>query len=134
MKYLTGLFFSLLFISNTYATGAVFLCDASCDLLITFPNGGSIEAVEGLNITFGNGGELNLGEAGTVNRYPQPINLDFLTGGNLSLVLGESITFGDNGFITLGEGGNIEYSKMCIVSTGGVVIKAVWGYRHDHHC
>ena len=43
MKYLTGLFSALLFSGNLFAAN---LCDSSCDLSITFPDGGSIEAMK----------------------------------------------------------------------------------------
>ena len=124
MRYLTSLFLTLLFTHNVLADN---LCDASCELTITFPDGGAIEATEALTITFGEGGILNLGVTGTVNVNPQPANIDFSAGGTLSLVQGESITFGDNGSITLGVGGNINYSSMLINSTGGAAIKAVGG-------
>jgi len=62
MRYLACLFFTLLFTHNVLATN---LCATSCDLIVTFPDGGSIEAVEALAITFGTGGEFNLGAVGT---------------------------------------------------------------------
>lgn len=113
--------------NNASATTPVTLCDASCELHITFPDGGSIEAIEGLNLIFGAGGELNLGDAGTINTNPQPAEMDFSAGGNLSLAVGESITFGVNGSLILGDGGNINYSNMQLNSTGDMGIKAVGG-------
>jgi hypothetical protein len=109
MRYLTALFFAFLFSHNVLADN---LCDASCELTITFPDGGSIEATEALIITFGIDGTLNLGTTGTVNSNPQPADIDFSAGGSLPFAQGESITFGDNGSITLGAGGNIDYSNM----------------------
>ena len=124
MKYLAGLFFSFLFTHNVFADS---LCDASCELIITFPDGGSIEATESLTITFGTGGVLNPGAAGTVNANPQPADIDFSAGGSLPLAQGESITFDSNASIALGVGGNIDYSNMLLNSTGGASIKAVGG-------
>lgn len=121
MKYLACLFFTLLFTHNVLATE---LCAVSCDLIITFPDGGSIEAVEPLAITFGTGGALNLGEAGTVNKNPQPVSTDFSAGGVLSLAGGESISFGKGGSLYLGDAGNIDYLNMVINSSGGARIAA----------
>ena len=125
MKYLAGFLFSLLITNSALATGFVDLCDASCDLLITFPDGGSIVADEDLTLIFGTGGELRLGDTGTVNVNPQPLSLDFSTGGTLALAKGESITFDTGGSIVLGWGGNISYTNISINSAGGFSVKAV---------
>lgn len=121
---LVGFLFTLLFSINAYATN---LCDASCDFIITFPDGGSLEAVEALTITFGTGGLLNLGATGTVNTNPQPANLDFTAGGSLILAKGESITFGNDGLMILGVGGNVAYTDLILNSSGGASLTAVSG-------
>ena len=102
---------------------------ASCDFVITFPDGGSIEATQALTITFGAGGALNLGATGTVNTNPQPISLDYSAGGSLVLAPGESITFDDNGSMLLGTGGNIDYTDIVFISTGGANLTAVSGTK-----
>lgn len=121
---LAGFLFTLLFSINAYATN---LCDASCDFIITYPDGGTLEAVETLTITFGTGGLLNLGVTGTVNTNPQPASLDFTAGGSLILAKGESITFGNDGSLILGAGGNISYTDLLLNSSGGASLTAVSG-------
>lgn len=125
MRYLTGFIFSLFIVNSALATDFVDLCNESCDMLVTFPDGGSIVADENLTLIFGTGGELNLGDTGTVNVNPQPLNLDFSTGGSLALAKGESITFDTGGSIVLGDGGNINYTNITINSSGGASLKAV---------
>ena len=122
MKYLAGLFLTIFLFSNAQATT---LCDASCELIITFPDGGSITANEAVLFTFGSDGLLNLGASGTINTNPQPANTDYTSGGTLALARGDNITFDNGGVITLGVGGNVDYSDMVISSTGGARLKAV---------
>ncbi len=122
MKYLAGLFFSILLVYNAQATT---LCDASCELIITFPDDGAIVANEAVLFTFGSDGELNLAATGTVNINPQPASLNYTSGGTLALAKGESITFGSNASVLLGVGGNVDYTDMTISSTGGANLKAI---------
>lgn len=116
MKYLTGFFLPLLFTSNLLASN---LCDSSCDLSITFPDGGSIEAVDALTVTFGDGGFVNNGIVIT----------GYSTGDVLSLSAGESIDFQGNGSFELGSGGNIDYSDILIISNGAMDLAAVEGNK-----
>jgi len=116
MRYLAAFFFTLLFSHNVFADN---LCHASCELTITFPGGGSIEAVEALTLTFGDGGVVNDGSATT----------GYAAGDSVVLLAGESITFGTEGLLTLGAGGNITYTDMRFITTGGASIKAVGGSR-----
>ena len=79
MKYLAGLFFSLLMAHVAHAGK---LCESSCDALtISFPDGGSIEAVEALSFQFGDGGVLNDGSVTT----------GYSSGDLLSLAAGETL-------------------------------------------
>lgn len=115
MKYLAGLLLPLLFASNVFATN---LCDSSCDLSITFPDGGSIAAVETFTITFGDGGFVNNGTVIT----------GYSAGDILSIPAGESIDFQNNGSFELG-GGNIDYSDILIMSNGVMDLAAIDGNR-----
>jgi len=116
MRYLAAFFFTLLFAHNVFADN---LCDASCELTITFPDGGSIEAVEALTFTFGDGGLMDDGIVAT----------GYAAGNTMVMLAGESITFGAGGLLTLGTGGNISYTDMRFTTTGGASIKAVGGTR-----
>lgn len=122
MKYLAGLLFAFLLHTNV---GATVLCDASCELAITFPAGGSITADEGMLITFGSGGILNLGAAGTINTNPQPLGSDYSSGGQLLLAKGDSINFDVDGLLLLGDGGNIYYTAITVSSSGAASLSAV---------
>ena len=116
MKYLTGLLLPLLFSSNLLASD---LCDSSCDLSITFPDGGSIEAVKDIEIEFGTGGYIT--NNGVTTGYSK--------GDDLELDSGESIIFGAGGKLVLGEGGNIDHSEMTITSNGVMNLAAVGGKK-----
>ena len=122
MKYFYLLLFSVLFSPLSFATN---LCDSSCEIVIKFPDGGSIQAIEALTIEFGLGGELELGETGTVNTNPQPISTDFSSGGSLSLAEGDSITFASDGWLKVSGGGNIDYTSILINSSGDCSVTAV---------
>jgi len=113
MKYLTGILLSFFFTNNLFASN---LCDSSCDLSITFPDGGSIAAVEALTITFGDGAFVNNGVVIT----------GYSVGDVLSLSAGETINFQNNGLFELG-GGNIDYSDILIISNGVMNLAAVEG-------
>ena len=114
MKYLSGFLLPLFFTSNLFASN---LCDSSCELTITFPDGGSIEAVESLTVTFGDGGYVNDGVVVT----------GFSEGDTLSLVPEEGIVFQANGSFHLGDGGNIDYSDVVIITNGFMDLAAVQG-------
>ncbi len=117
LKYLSGILLTLLFSSSAIA---IELCDSSCEVVMTFPEGGSIQASEALTIEFGIEGELELGDSGTVNTNPQPLTTDFSAGGSLALAEGDSISFGVNGRLQLGSGGNINYTSI-LIDTGGAI-------------
>ena len=106
MKSILTTIFLFLFANSVFAAN---LCDTSCNLTITFPGGGSIEATEALAFTFGTGGVLDLGATGTINTAVQPSSTDFSTGGTLALAVGESITFDAGGSLDLGTGGAIDF-------------------------
>jgi hypothetical protein len=103
VKYLPLLFILFSLFNSVHAQN---LCDASCEFSVTFPEGGGLEAIDELTLTFGTGGELILGTGGTVNTAIQPSSLDYSSGGTLTLSAGESITFGPDGSLDLGTGGN----------------------------
>ena len=116
------LIFSTVFVAGSVSTSVTLtlvttpvpvpLCDTSCDLTISFPNGGTLTATEELTFTFGVGGVINLGEGGSVNVAVQPASLVFSTGGTLTLDVGESITFGVGGFINTVSGGDFNYTDI----------------------
>ena len=114
MKLISALLLLLAFSSNLYASN---LCDASCDISITFPDGGSIEAAEALSITFGDGGYINNGVVIT----------GYSAGDVLSLSAGESIDFQNNGSFETGSGGNVDYADIMIITNGTMDLAAVEG-------
>jgi hypothetical protein len=114
MKYLIGLFVSFLLAGNLFAEN---LCDSSCNLTISFPEGGAIEAVEPLTIKFGDGGFINDGL----------ITVAYPAGKTRSLTTGESIDFQSGGSFDLGYGGNIDYSDIIVQSSGAMDLSAVGG-------
>lgn len=105
----------LLLLANA-ASGAN-LCNQNCLLSISFPNGGSIEAVEALSITFGDGGLVDT--AGSVTAY--------VAGETLTLNAGDSLDFGSGGSFDIGNAGNIDYTNMAITTKGEVRLTAVGG-------
>ena len=115
MKSLFSLIFLFLFANSAFAAN---LCDTSCNLTITFPTGGSIEATETLTFTFGTGGVLDLGTTGTINTAVQPSSTDFSTGGTLALAAGESITFDAGGSLDLGTGGAFDFTSIAVTTDG----------------
>lgn len=88
------------------------LCDFSCDLTISFPDGGTLTATDILLFEFGNDGVIDLGEGGSLNMDNQPASLDFSVGETLFLTTGESITFGVGGYINTSTGGNFKYKEI----------------------
>jgi hypothetical protein len=122
-----SLFLILALFSLINSAFAQNLCDDSCEFTATFPEGGSLEAIDELTLTFGTGGELILGEGGTVNTAIQPSSLDFSSGRTLLLSAGESITFGPGGSLVLGTGGNIDALGYNLITTGDISIGATGG-------
>lgn len=114
MKRLTSLIFLILF---TNYVSAINLCDTSCNLTITFPDGGSITAVEPLMFIFGDDGLVDTATAVTA----------YVNGNTLMLGAGEVLWFDAGGSFDLGTGGNITYTNMAIVATGALSIGAVGG-------
>lgn len=98
------------------------LCDESCEFSVTFPQGGRLEAIDELTLTFGPDGELILGTAGTVNTAIPPLSVDFSSAGTLVLSAGESITFGSGGALVLGTGGYIDGLSYNLYTTGDICI------------
>jgi len=129
MKLPASVLFALLFSGNL---SAVMLCDDSCELSISFPEGGELQATEALTLSFGTGGVLEPGATGTLNTNPQPADTDYSNGGTLLLNQGDSISFDVNGSMLLGEGGNIDYSAMRVNSSGQLSLKAVGGSETLH--
>ena len=119
MKSLFSFVFLFLFSNSVFAAN---LCDTSCNLTITFPNRGSIVAVEALTFTFGTDGVLDLGSAGTINSAVPPANTDFSTGGTLVLAAGESISINGSGSLYLGTGGAIDHTNFAITTDGEFVL------------
>ena len=93
------------------------LCEDQCQLTITFPDGGSIEAVESFSITFGEGGFINYGAVVTGYASGQILNID----------QGQSLQFDAGGELDLGTAGNIEYSDLSVSSTGIFSVVALGG-------
>ena len=124
MKSLFSLIFLFLLSNSAFAAN---LCDTSCNLTISFPAGGSIEATEALTFTFGTGGVLDLGATGTINTVVQPASTDFSTGGTLVLAAGESISFDAGGSLDLGTGGNLDYSNIMLTTEGDIDIQSIGG-------
>jgi len=116
--------FILLLLSSINLTYAENWCDPSCNLIISFPEGGSINATEALTLTFSPNGVLNLGETGTINSAVQPADTVFSDGGVLSLSAGESIIFDHAGYLELGTEGNISTTYLNITTIGEVSIVA----------
>lgn len=115
MKSLFSLIFLFLFANSAVAAN---LCDTSCNLTITFPTGGTIEATEALTFTFGTGGVLDLGVTGTINVAVPPASTDFSAGGTLALAVGESISFDAGGSLDLGVGGAIDFNSITVTTDG----------------
>ncbi len=114
MKYLVSLLFILSLFHNANAGN---LCDEFCEFVITFPDGGAIDAVETLTITFGDGGFVNDGVVTT----------GYAVGEVLLLAAGESLVFSNDGVLTLGAGGNIDYIDMVLSSSGNASLTALGG-------
>lgn len=113
MKHLNILFL-LLFATATVAAP---LCDDSCELIITFPDGGYIEAVEPMSFSFGSGGVINDGAVTT----------GYADGEILALNTGESLAFAAGGSLDLGAGGNIDNTGFLVNSGGEMYLEAVGG-------
>jgi len=104
----------LFFSASVYA---VDLCEAECRVLIDFPEGGRLHAVEQLTITFGDNGLIDTIES----------SIAHVKGDTLTLNAGESINFGVGGSFDLGDAGNIAYTSMEISTSGDIQFIAVGG-------
>jgi hypothetical protein len=113
MNYLSALLLSLIATTSSAAP----LCDAACKFILTFPDGGSIGAVEPLSFSFGNGGYINDGVVTT----------GFADGETMSLGAGESLTFTAGGSLDLGAAGNLDTTNIQLNSSGELFIKATGG-------
>jgi len=114
MKKIIALLFLLLCTKTVLAQS---LCDASCNLTITFPDGGSITALEPLTITFGDGGLVDT--VATTTAY--------VNGNTLMLAMGDVVAFGAGGSFDLGASGNVDYTNIAIATTGDIAIEAIEG-------
>ncbi len=114
MKSLFSFIFLFLFANSAFAAN---LCDTSCNLIITFPDGGSITVVEPLVLTFGDGGLVETGSA----------TVPYANGSILEMGAGEVLTFGANGSFNLGSGGNMDYTSIAVETTGDVTVEAIGG-------
>ena len=101
---------SIVLFLRTYSVFAGNLCDAECSLSITFPDGGSIVAVEPLTFVYSEGGYINDGIVTT----------GYASGESRSLAAGESIEFQSGGALDVGVGGNLEYTSI-LIATNGVI-------------
>ena len=110
------LFFSLVMAMLIQAASAQNLCSTACELTLNFTHGGTIEAIETLTITFGEGGFINDGAVTTGYAVDETLQLN----------AGETLLFGTGGAFSLGNSGNIDYSAMNLV-TGDIVITALSG-------
>ncbi len=96
----------------------VALCDETCVFSITFPEGGSVTAVnDDVVFEFGEGGYI---DDGTVTTGYTPLD-------PLFLYAGDTLVFGAGGSIDLGLGGNIQYNSISVTTTGVVTIEATGG-------
>ncbi len=110
-------FFILGLLLYAGSAGSANLCNQNCLLTVGFPGGGSIEAVESLSITFGDGGLVDT--VGSVTAY--------VAGETLILNAGESLVFAAGGSFDLGNGGNIDYTDLAITTDGDITLGAVGG-------
>ena len=88
------------------------LCDPACTLTMSFPGGGSIEAIESAQFHFGDGGLIDT--IGSVTAY--------VDGATRTLTAGEILTFAAGGSLDLGNAGNLEFTNLRIVTDGVVEI------------
>lgn len=107
----------LIFVFLASTVHAENLCDLNCTLSISFPTGGTIEAVESLTITFGDGGLVDT--AGSVTAY--------LDGETLILNANESLVFGSGGRFDIGTFGNFDYTNLAITTGGTITLIAEGG-------
>lgn len=111
MKFIKYFLFLFIVSNSAFATN---VCNTSCEIVISFPNGGSIEATEPLSFLFGYNASIDRGETGTINTAIQPADLDFSSGDTLALTTNESITFDTSGSLNLGTGGNFDFTSILI--------------------
>ena len=82
------LFFLVLL--GTGSTRAGDLCDSDCQLSISFPSGGSIEAIEALTITFGDSGLVDTSGSVTAYLVGQTLDVNAVTAPGLILAVENS--------------------------------------------
>ena len=90
------------------------LCAGGCQMTAEFVEGGSLEAVEVLQITFGQGGVINDGASAT----------GYAAGEILTLNAGDRLDFAAGGILDLGADGDIDYSAMNLTVNGNLQISA----------
>jgi hypothetical protein len=112
----TGFVFFILIFQSSFAAQ---LCDAGCALDITFPSGGSIEAVDGLTFSFGDAAQVD-----TVTTAMAPVR-----GEVLNLNAGESLQFAAGGKFHLGNQGNLNFTSIMIHTDGVVEVAAIAGSK-----
>lgn len=99
------------------------LCEPDCEFVIDFTDGGSIEAIEALTITFGEGGLINDGIVTT----------GFAKGEILTLNAGETLLFSPGGELNLGAAGNIDYTSMNLTANGNITLNSPAGGTSSFH-
>ena len=114
MKIVHFLKIVLLLVTTLFASSSTarLFCSNACDFQIAFVNGGSIEAVESLTITFGDGGLVDTGST----------SMAYVDGQALSLVAGESLVFSEGGQFHLGSGGNIDATSVIFNVDGNALL------------
>lgn len=122
-KLLHILFISLTLVISSASAEESLLCSPGCNVTIDFPDGGSIQAIEAMDLIFDINGVIDLGPTGTINTAVQPESLDFSAGGILSLATGESITFDSGGLLSLGEAGNLNTLGFTVDTSGDLIIQ-----------
>lgn len=103
---------TILFSSQLFAED---MCNPECSIVIDFPTGGTILAVEALTLTFGESGFIDTGD--TITNY--------IEDQVLILNAGESIIFSSGGSLDIGTIGNIEHTDLNVTTSGVFDINAI---------
>lgn len=107
-----GLLILSLFASSSSL--AADLCNPYCEISISFPEGGSLQALEGpVILKFDDSGLLDTGLASTA--YSQ--------GETYTINSGEQLDFSNGGQVVLGPQGNIDFTHIIVESSGEFRIK-----------
>lgn len=104
-----------LFLVSAFFAGSAtadLFCSNACGLEIDFVNGGSIEAIEPVTMTFGDGGLIDTGSTSTA----------YVAGDTLVLAGGERLVFAAGGQLRLGSGGNIDATSVIINVDGNALL------------